>query len=225
MTETTNEEVKLVDVPLELVEDVSNTTAQAYMESPAYKWVFPEDSARLIQMTVLFRAYYHIVLGRPDKHATRCFVIEEKDQHGQPVKTVVCSFLLLNAKYPPTLWEMIRNGLLRLPFIYGMKTTLTLLKLGSDLDRDIEEVAKGRECMKLERMIVNPRFQGQGYGSKCLRLALEEERFKGKPVVLCTQEERNVRFYKKLGFEVAKEEDYIADGNAAFHAWTLVKEP
>ena len=160
------DEVKLVEVPADLIDEVSWTTARAYIESPAYKWVFDEnEDTRLYQMKVLFAAYFGMLQGS-EKHATRCFIKEEVNEVGETVQTVVCSFLLLNTKYPPSTWAKIRNGLLKLPFIYGISLLLKLLKLGEDLDGDVEEVTGGRECMKLERMIVNPRFQGQGIGSK-----------------------------------------------------------
>ena len=50
-----------------------------------------------------------------------------------------------------------------------------------------------------------PSRQGQGIGTRALTAALKETDELGVPVFLCTQEERNVTFYRRLGFRPMRE--------------------
>jgi len=51
-------------------------------------------------------------------------------------------------------------------------------------------------------------------------LALRESDAVGVPVMLNTQEERNVRFYGRLGFEVVREDEI-----AGHTSWSMVRQP
>ena len=75
-----------------------------------------------------------------------------------------------------------------------------------------------RDCLKLQRMVVCPSLQGRGIGSSALRDALHEAR--SVPVILGTQEYRNVVFYLRLGFRVIDHRRF-GDREAGFETWTL----
>jgi len=75
----------------------------------------------------------------------------------------------------------------------------------------------------LQQMVVLPECQGQGLGTKALKAALEEST--NVEVRLSTQEERNVTFYKGLGFEVAGEQKfYENDEEFKFHSWYMLRK-
>ena len=76
-------------------------------------------------------------------------------------------------------------------------------------------------------MVVSPRVQGRGIGSGCLEAALAESAAAGHAVSLSTQSERNVKFYKRLGFEECeRDDDYFRTAASAGETnWMMVKCP
>jgi ribosomal protein S18 acetylase RimI-like enzyme len=69
---------------------------------------------------------------------------------------------------------------------------------------------------------VEPSQQGTGVGTALLRPALARADGEGVPCYLETQNERNLRFYRKQGFRV------VSDGEVPGHGlrvWTMLREP
>mmetsp|Transcript_14966 Transcript_14966/g.33618 ORF Transcript_14966/g.33618 Transcript_14966/m.33618 type:complete len:280 (+) Transcript_14966:138-977(+) len=78
----------------------------------------------------------------------------------------------------------------------------------------------------LQRMAVTPLKQGGGVGSRYLGKALEQADREGTRVLLATQEERNLTFYRRRGFEVVKEVQYVPDDpHPAYKSWFMIREP
>ena len=77
----------------------------------------------------------------------------------------------------------------------------------------------------LERMVILPEYQGKSIGTRSLRAIPEEELSQGLDVHLQTNEERNVRFYERLGWEVIHDQDYCQDDpDYSFHSWHMVRK-
>lgn len=164
--------------------------------------------------------------------ACRCAFRREPDQ---PPK-MVCLFLLKNLSRininkkdekigessKISTWTMLRNGMLWFPILFGWKVFYRLLVVKDYYDSiNIEFLSsQDRPYRVLERMVVHPSMQGRGIGSYFLRKDLfgEDGNDNGSSCsngevgtnitacVLQTQEERNVAFYSRLGFEVVKKE-------------------
>lgn len=84
-----------------------------------------------------------------------------------------------------------------------------LLRAKAWHERSYAEALGTRPHLVLERMAVSKNQRGGGIGTATLAGALAVDAdAKGLPVVLTTQEARNVRFYRRLGFEVALEEEF-----------------
>jgi ribosomal protein S18 acetylase RimI-like enzyme len=136
---------------------------------------------------------------------------------------------------------MIRAGLWQVPFKFGMGTLKRVLRLVEAHELEAKESTKQHhqndddaktdidtDFVHLERMVVLPEYQGQGWGSRALKETLEQET---KMVRLATQEERNVRFYHRLGFEIAGERDiFVEDDDGTntsdrhkYHSWFLIR--
>lgn len=73
----------------------------------------------------------------------------------------------------------------------------------------------------LKLLGVDPEGQGKGIGSTLLRESLRELDDDGLPAYLETGTERNVRFYKRFGFEVRKAEVQLAPGSTGH--WTMIR--
>ncbi|MCP2262017.1 Acetyltransferase (GNAT) family protein [Streptoalloteichus tenebrarius] len=69
---------------------------------------------------------------------------------------------------------------------------------------------------------VRSELQGRGLGAAVLRAGLVEVDRSGSPAFLETSDERNVRLYRRLGFEVTAELDIPGGGP---HTWFMRREP
>jgi ribosomal protein S18 acetylase RimI-like enzyme len=74
----------------------------------------------------------------------------------------------------------------------------------------------------LSTLGTHPKYQGQGFGSKLLRPMLRRADREGLPCYLETQNEPNVAFYQKRGFEVLRE---VEQPNTDFKMWTMLRPP
>ena len=78
--------------------------------------------------------------------------------------------------------------------------------------------ARAGKVSRLNRLTVLPARQGQGVGSTALAAALRDV---DAPVMLETQDARNVAFYERLGFAVV-DEDTCPIGE--YHTWSMLRE-
>jgi len=134
---------------------------------------------------------------------------------------LVCSFMLVPPEMPDVSFcDMVRAGLLKLPLLFGLGRLKRLLRAKSLEEGEL----KGMGGFRLERMVVSPSMQGRGIGSRALRVAIQEADAASRPVVLSTNEERNVTFYSRLGFEVVRSTTRDIDGES-YRVWTMARLP
>jgi GNAT superfamily N-acetyltransferase len=108
-------------------------------------------------------------------------------------------FMLLPSTIQISLWQKLQAGLLMVAFNSGWDAFTRLLKVADYFEEKEKEIMKDRPYLSLQRMVVHPDKQGQGLGTKHLGRILKEVADKRNlPVVLGTQDLKNVRFYEKL---------------------------
>lgn len=69
-----------------------------------------------------------------------------------------------------------------------------------------EKTPDGRDGWRLRAMATAPEVRGQGYGSKTLRVGLDEVRNRGGKLIWCNARSSAVWFYERLGFRVVSDE-------------------
>ena len=124
-----------------------------------------------------------------------------------------------------SLWEMLRAGLALGYLYHGFAAMARMLETKAWFETREREVLGDRAgtVARLERVTVLSERQGRGIGSAALRAALQESDELGLAVFLGTQEERNVQFYRRLGFEVIADEMCpLGDG---YRNWMMLREP
>lgn len=172
--------------------EVSKVVAKAFLHTPSYVEIFRgSDEEKQYHLQELFQRNLSMVQSKAT-NSIHCYYTDDSRQE------LVCSFMLVPANLEFSLWDKIVHGLLTLLFIYGWTTFMRLI-YGADHHDDLfAKIMQGRPHLQVQRMIVNPAMQGKGLGSKLLGEALKEADRQGLPVVLGTQEERNVTFYTRL---------------------------
>lgn len=115
-----------------------------------------------------------------------------------------------------TLYHQIRAGLLLIPIYYGYESLTRLQRLGASSKESVIDETGGVLVM----MAIQPKYQGQGVGSKLLIDILNKwDSEGGGNLKLSTQTENNVRFYIRHGFEVTHSIEFID-----FTDWTMIRK-
>jgi ribosomal protein S18 acetylase RimI-like enzyme len=184
----------------------ADCAASAFVNSPMYSWILQGMDTYKKKHSLLDWLFLRNFQLMYDVNPACLFGL--RDETGR----IVCSFMIAPPGNKVTLPQMIRYGLLALPIKFGW-TALKRMLSAKDItdaasDRYAEQHGLPSHHWELQRMVVNPEFQGRGFGSKCLSVALQSlVKPSGLPCVLNTQEARNVTFYQRLGFKVIGEFD------------------
>lgn len=210
---------ELTTLPVERLAEAAAVTAAAFEASPVYvalagRDALPNDRRRLLRFIFERNLWLRMPSG-----CNRVVIHDGR---------VVCSFMLVTPAVPKVRTvDMVRAGLLKLPFLFGLgvlRRLFTLISRGEAIETAIKaELGHPPMCL-LERMVVAPEMQGQRIGSRALAQALGETDAAGCHVLLATNEERNVTFYSRLGFRVVRRVDEEVEG-FQYTAWYMVRPP
>jgi hypothetical protein len=182
--------------PPETVEDDNSRAAkmitQSFMHTTSYVNVFRGDeNSRREPMEFLFRRNLYMIRQRSPE-SIHCMASADGE--------VQCFFMLVpsfTAHF--SLYEKVfLGGILEFGVRYGFDTLSRLIRLSDFCDAVEEELMKDRKYYSLQRMVVAPQLQGKGLGSKCLGEGLKEADRAQLPVVLSTQDARNLIYYGRL---------------------------
>ena len=183
--------------------------AAAFANSIAYVSICPEADRRRESLEWLFTANAR----RGMEHGYARCVVDDGE--------VICFFLLEPPGIPRmSAWDMVRGGLLGAAWRFGVASTRRLVRTKDYFEASERRVlgARAGEVARLNRLTVLPARQGRGVGSTVLAAALRD--FEA-PVVLETQDARNVAFYERLGFAVVDDDTCPVGG---YRTWSMLRE-
>mmetsp|Transcript_907 Transcript_907/g.2193 ORF Transcript_907/g.2193 Transcript_907/m.2193 type:complete len:270 (-) Transcript_907:175-984(-) len=194
--------------------------ARAFADSPPFRFACAghSDATREGFLRFLFSANFAAGLREPGT----CHAVYVTDGARQEL---ACFFMLLplgGASPMAILCELFRSGIVGSTLRYGLSPTMALIRFTAWAEEVEQDILKGRAVLRLEAMTVLSSLQGQGIGSHALRTALEKVDAQGQEVLLTTQQERNVTFYQRLGFDVVREAVYEPAG---FRSWFMLRTP
>ena len=182
---------------LESIEDVNDAAscmARAFGDSPWYAYIFKHltGEKRREALEFLFRRNLSVLV---EKERGALLGLRRDG-------IMACCFVLSSpASRKLSLWEIVRAGILEMGFRFGFSSVKRMMYVIQF--NEVEEAkfdVNSKLNSKVQRMVVDPRFQGRGLGSKCIAAALAAR--KGETFDLTTNEARNVPFYKRAGFEL-----------------------
>eukprot|EP00934_Nitzschia_sp_Nitz4_P008930 Nitzschia sp. Nitz4//scaffold105_size73764//53422//54099//NITZ4_005681-RA/size73764-processed-gene-0.22-mRNA-1//-1//CDS//3329532462//8920//frame0 len=199
------------------IPECANVMAQAFVNSPSYVYIVRgEEEYRLEALEWIFTRNLNLAVGKNPSVLRGILNLETKE--------VACCFLWTTSEDSDLgFWEMIKEGLLLIPFKYGFSTMSRLLESMNEFEGEVKTKQEAKKVV-LQRMVVRPDFQGQGLGSKALRAILEEKRDTPVKIEFHTQAERNVTFYKRLGWEVVHSSYYFEqDPTYKYYSWHMAQ--
>ena len=210
---TSDHAISLTVLPTERIDDAAALTAAAFAGRPnVWRAVCGATTPADMQRHFLSWLFARNLWLRRESGCNRVVMLDGE---------LVCSFMFVPPETTDVRFcDMLRAGLLKLPLLFGPGRLKRLLKAKSLEEGELKESG----AFRLERMVVSPTMQGRGIGSRALQIALKEADAAGRPVVLTTNEERNVAFYSRLGFKVARSTAREIDGES-YRVWTMARSP
>jgi GNAT superfamily N-acetyltransferase len=185
--------------------------ARAFLEDPAFTFMFPDPAARSKGMIWLFERWLR---ARSEPARGDHALIDDAgpglligvDPGGQ-------------ADVP--FWTMLRLGLVAMPFVFGAGAFRRFLAVDADVKgRHAAELATPHHVIDL--LAVDPAAHGRGVGGALLGTYLGEVDRLLSPAYLITHNPRNVGFYERAGFQVIRE---ARVGKAGPIGWSMRRSP
>ena len=167
---------------------------RAFQDDPLYARLIPNEPERLQCLNSLWEAIIHSCLLFGEVYTT------------PTLKGAAC--WTAPGQADMNVWQMLRSGfaLPRVVMRYRPATRKRFLEVLAVMERVRHEVMQKNKYWYLWLLGVEPGYQGQGIGGMLLQPVLKKADAAGIPCYLETETERNVVFYRKHGFHVAREE-------------------
>lgn len=197
-------------VPLapDQLRDAAHVLARAFHDEPGWSWILPCESKRAQVMPWFMEVW-----------AKYC------RKHGAAYTTAHrvegAALWIAPGQYPQSRVGMLLSGLMLVPLKVGLVGFSRLISSLSSYERLHKRYVPPRHWY-LSVLGVDPPCQGQGIGSALIRPVLERADAEGLFCYLETEEEKNLEFYRRHGFEVAAEADVP---NGGPHFWTMRRKP
>jgi ribosomal protein S18 acetylase RimI-like enzyme len=184
--------------------EASDVLARAFQDDPAWVWLVPDAQRRRELLPWLFRIGFEVTAA--DVWVTEG-PIEGAARWLPPGRAPV--------RIAPTL-----RALVTTPFRLG-RATAPFLAYGRAVETLRAAVAPGPHWY-LAGIGVDPAAQRRGVGTALLEPGIAAARREGLPVVLLTNNEANLPFYRRNGFDVVREGPTPQGGPKA---WAMVRSP
>ena len=216
----TNLELNTVQLMPKDFDRAADLLVEAFYDNPAHVYIYmsSDESSRLKAIRWSLRRNLNLQAATGSS-----FALVESDKLPGEREIKQMAFW-----HPPNsdsigILSMIKEGLLTMPFRFGWGTFKRVLEVTGELDAIKDRVTTKNSVWYLNNMVVNKQLRGTGIGTKVLIKQLESVvEPSGFPAILMTQREANVRFYRRIGFEVV-EESTIGTGKYKFINWCMVR--
>jgi ribosomal protein S18 acetylase RimI-like enzyme len=196
--------VEIVRLDPSRLREASDVLARAFIDDPAWIWLFPDDRRRARLLPWLFRAGFDVTTADVWTTAGPVLGAARWLPPGRPPLRV-----------GPTL-----RALVSTPLRLGSATG-RFFAYGRAVENMRLRTAPGPHWY-LAGIGVEPAMQRRGIGSALLRPGIDGSGRDRVPSVLLTNNERNIPFYERFGFEIVSQDETPPGGP---HAWAMVRTP
>lgn len=194
------------------LDDTARLFARAFADDPGFVYAVPEEATREPRLAWLYARLVGIARDAGE--------VEVVVRGGELVAAVAW----LPPRAVPGVGDLVRHGLLMLPFRFGPRSASRLVRCLLYMETARADLMGRRPHWYLDQLAVDPLYQGQGLGRFALARGLEARLAReAAPVLLFTAKERNVAFYRGAGFDVART-DWIGGAADGFRIWAMIRE-
>ncbi|MFX0144787.1 MAG: GNAT family N-acetyltransferase [Candidatus Hodarchaeota archaeon] len=171
------------------IDKICKVAGEAFQEDPTTLFIYPEERERKQKLQYGFRMIYNYGI----RHGVAYAISNNLEG--------IIVWLPPNKTFPST-WTLMKHGGFYTMRKVGLK--LKAMKRTFTVFGYIE--SKHKELVPfdhwyLQNIAVKPEEQGKGYGGLLLKVMIDKIDSEGLPIYLETNNEKNLRFYKKYGFE------------------------
>lgn len=178
---------KILRFPVNRIKDASKILSRAFHCDPVFTSLLPDNHTRTKSSKNLFR-----------------YVINQGIRYGEVYTYPKIEGISI--WYPPenifiSTWNAIKAGALKLPF----KVKWKYLALQNKIYKHNTSIHKNLVPYPhwyLSLVGVDPEFQSNGFGSRLLSAKIDVINREHIPIYLETNLEKNVKIYKRLGFQI-----------------------
>lgn len=180
--------------------------AESFMDDPFFTWLKPADADRRKLLLTMMNAAI--------KYCLRAGTVHSNEQ------LTAGAVWLPPGRTSISALGLMRSGMLGMFWPPSLSFMGRFSKTMAEMERLHKQDAP-RAHWYLWVLGVDPPQQGKGLGSQVVTPALREADLAGKACYLETAKERNLKFYRRLGFEVVKE-FRVQDSPPV---WTMLRPP
>ncbi len=188
--------------------EVGQVLARALHDDPNWLWILPDESRRAQVLTWFMEVWA--------RYCRKYGVV-----HTTAGKVEGAALWIPPGKYPLSVVRLILAGMMLVPLKFG-RAAFGRLMSGVNYETRLHKRDVPPRHWYLATLGVVPARQGRGIGSALIQPVLARADAEGLRCYVETEKERNVRFYRRHGFEVVVESDVP---NGGPHMWTMKREP
>ena len=157
-------------------------------------------------------ASIHVIPDKEDRHAkihhvfqmTSCLGVRFGEVHATSPNLEAIAVWLPFKVYKVKFFNALICSLKAKMYKLGMEASKRVKPI-QEADKEAHLEFAPTDHWYLQTLGVDPQYQGKGYGTILVKYMLDKIDKNPLPVFLETSNQRNVRFYEKLGFKVMKE--------------------
>lgn len=195
--------------------------AKSFYDNPSHVYIFANPKTRLNLLQWGLKANLKLNLSSSE-HIAKSFALVEESKPPGTRQIEAMGFWNSPQSNSISFISKINSGWLIMPFKFGRETYQRLVEVMGTMEQIKQEVLGKNKAWYLNNMVVTEELRGTGIGTKLLQHQLQSVVIPSNfPAILMTQKETNVRFYRKLGFEVARRSTIGTQKNL-FTNWCLI---
>lgn len=184
----------------------SSVLSSAFVNDPDLKKIIPGKKRRLEKLKIIFQPFVK-------------FGILYGEVYAPSEKIEGVAVWNHSSKKEITFWRSIRSGFLGMVSkIKGPERKL-FQQYGDEMDTYTRNIIEGEHWF-LFILGIDPDSQRNGFGTRLLEPMLDRIDQEGLPVMLDTNKDANLGYYRRFGFDVEKEYKVLDNQH-----WGLVRDP
>ncbi|MFX1378555.1 MAG: GNAT family N-acetyltransferase [Promethearchaeota archaeon] len=190
------------------IDKICKVAGEAFQEDPTTLFIYPDEKERKEKLQYGFRMIYNYGMRHGVAYAT--------SNHLEGIIV----WLPPNKTFPST-WTLMRNGGFYTMRKVGlklkaMKRTMTVFGYTETKHKELAPF----DHWYLQNIAVKPEEQRKGYGGHLLRAMIPKIENEGFPIYLETNNEKNLGFYQKYGFEII---DHVTIPETDVPLWCMLR--